>query len=205
MMDFLPIIHKVNSINKLKTIPTDYGVEIDVRFENKNLYLSHDPIINIKSTCMLQDFLSEFNHKFIVANIKDAGIETVVINAIKETTENFFLLDFEIPFLFNKNKDIKKYLSTRYSLFENITQDSLTADYVEWLWVDSYDEFPINKSNMNTLPILKKCLVSPERWGRKEDITKIANFMLLNNVSFELIMSDINMVNVWKKALKSGN
>lgn len=205
MMHFLPIIHKVNTIDKLKTVPTEYGVEIDIRIENKNLYLSHDPIVNINSTCLLQDFLSEFNHEFIVANIKDTGIEMLVIDTIKEFTENFFLLDFEIPFLFKKNKDIKQFLSTRYSLFEKITQDSLTVDYVDWLWVDSYEEFPINKSNFNTLPILKKCLVSPERWDREEDITKIANFMLLNNVSFELIMSDINMVNVWKKALKSGN
>ena len=94
MMHFLPIIHKVNTIDKLKTVPTEYGVEIDIRIENKNLYLSHDPIVNINSTCLLQDFLSEFNHEFIVANIKDTGIEMLVIDTIKEFTENFFLLDF---------------------------------------------------------------------------------------------------------------
>ena len=205
MMEFLPIIHKVNTIDKLKTIPVNYGVEIDIRFENKYLYLSHDPIVKLDSVCMLQDFLSEFNHKFLVANVKDAGIEAEVINTIREVTENFFLLDFEIPFLFKKNKDIKKFLSARYSLFEKVNRDSLIVDYVEWLWVDSYEELPINKFNLNTLPILKKCLVSPERWGREEDITEIADFMLLNELNFELIMTNINTVDIWKKALKSEN
>ena len=48
-MEFIPIIHRVNNTNKLSTIPTEYGVEIDIRIENNNLYLSHDPIKNINN------------------------------------------------------------------------------------------------------------------------------------------------------------
>ena len=126
-MDFIPIIHRINTLDDLETIPFNYGVEIDIRYENNDLYLSHDPINDLSDKCRLVDFLSEFNHKFIVANIKDSGVETLVIETIKRKTENFFLLDFEIPFLFNKNENIKNFLSARYSNFEQIYNDSLVV------------------------------------------------------------------------------
>ena len=37
------IIHKVNSLNKLKTIPLRFGVEIDVRSYGSNIILNHEP------------------------------------------------------------------------------------------------------------------------------------------------------------------
>lgn len=200
-MSFIPIIHKVNTIEKLKTVPQNYGVEIDIRFENNNLYLSHDLIADKASKCSLESFLLEYNHEFIVANIKDTGIESDVIQAISQTTNNFFLLDFEIPFLFHKNKKIKKYLSTRYSIFEQTSKESEVINYVDWIWVDTFSDFPINEININNLPNLKKCLVSPERWGREGDISKIVKFMHKHKINFELIMTDLNMVDIWSKML----
>ena len=40
----IPIIHKVNSIEKLNNVPDDYGVEIDIRNNSGELVLSHDPV-----------------------------------------------------------------------------------------------------------------------------------------------------------------
>ena len=200
-MKFIPIIHKVNTVKKLKTVPIEYGIEIDIRIENNSLCLSHDPIIDFNTVCKLDDLLTEFNHRFIVANIKDTGIEMRAIETIVEKTENFFLLDFEIPFLFKKNKSIKKFLSVRYSQFEKIKKNSLILNYVDWLWVDTFEKFPINENNLKILPNVKKCIVSPERWGREEDINKIARFMKLNNLNFELIMTDLDKVDSWIQEL----
>lgn len=202
-MEFIPIIHKVNNTNKLNSIPIEYGVEIDIRIENNTLYLSHDPLNNLKDKTQLEEFLSEFQHSFIVANIKDTGIENRVIEAIIKKTENFFLLDFEIPFLFNKDKEIKPFLSARYSKFEQINNDSLILNYVDWLWVDSFEGLPMNKEDVFSLPNLKKCLVSPERWGKEKDIVKIATFMKSNNFNFDLIMTNLNTVEAWNAALKT--
>ena len=204
-MDFVPIIHKVNSLGKLKKVPKNYGVEIDIRIESNALYLSHDPIKNLKDKIRLDDFLFEYEHKFIVANIKDSGIEEIVINKLKKYTDNFFLLDFEIPYLFNKNKNNSKYLSVRYSQYEKVNNDSKLLSYVDWLWVDTFESFPINNQNLNYLPELKKCLVSPERWGRKKDITKIAQYLKTNNLDFELIMTDLTTVDDWNLALGSSS
>ena len=38
-----PIIHRVNDIKLLKDLPNNYGLEIDVRSNNNNLILSHEP------------------------------------------------------------------------------------------------------------------------------------------------------------------
>tara|TARA_Y100001970_G_C14113231_1_gene792103 strand:+ start:476 stop:1090 length:615 start_codon:yes stop_codon:yes gene_type:complete len=200
-MSFVPVIHKVNSLSELEKIPKNYGVEIDIRIESGTLCLSHDPIKNFKDTTRLDNFLSEYEHMFIVANIKDSGIEDIVIEKLKKYTENFFLLDFEIPYLFNKDKNKNKYLSVRYSHFEKIEKNSKILNYVDWLWVDTFEKFPINDRNLSSLPELKKCLVSPERWGRKEDINKIAQYLKNNNLNFELIMTNLTTVNDWKLIL----
>ena len=40
------IIHRINNLSKLKYIPKNYGVEIDVRNFKNNLILNHDPFKN---------------------------------------------------------------------------------------------------------------------------------------------------------------
>ena len=107
--------------------------------------------------------------------------------------------------MFNKNKNNSKYLSVRYSQYEKVNNDSKLLSYVDWLWVDTFESFPINNQNLNYLPELKKCLVSPERWGRKKDITKIAQYLKTNNLDFELIMTNLNTVDDWNLALGSSS
>ena len=38
----IDIIHRVNHVDELK-IPTNYGVEVDIRCSDNKLVLSHDP------------------------------------------------------------------------------------------------------------------------------------------------------------------
>ena len=39
----IPIIHRVNTLEKLDSLDSNVGIEIDIRSENGNLVLSHDP------------------------------------------------------------------------------------------------------------------------------------------------------------------
>ena len=48
------IIHRVNSIEKLKTVPYNFGCEIDVRSNGKEIILNHDAL---QDGCKLRDFL----------------------------------------------------------------------------------------------------------------------------------------------------
>ena len=40
------IAHRINKIDELKTIPSQYGVEIDLRPQNDKIILEHDAFFN---------------------------------------------------------------------------------------------------------------------------------------------------------------
>ena len=80
-----PIIHRVNDIKLLKDLPNNYGLEIDVRSNNNNLILSHEPT---DQGDLFIDFIEEYNHQLLVVNVKEAGIDEVnkdLAMVVKET------------------------------------------------------------------------------------------------------------------------
>jgi len=164
----IPIIHKVNNLEKLESVPKNYGIEIDIRsFQNK-LVLAHDLSENLTD---FEDFIKEVDHKLVVANIKETGIETSVIKSFeKNKINNFFLLDVEFPYLLENYKSVGKNLSLRYSKFESVSSSYIFNNFVDWVWVDTYDEFELNNETIDFLKNYKICLVSPSRWGKEEDL-----------------------------------
>ena len=96
------IIHRINSIKELKKIPKVYGVEIDIRTYKKKLVLSHDPY---RLGDDFIEYLKNYSHSLLVANIKEAGIENRVIKEIKKSKiKNYFLLDVEFPYIYKSSK-----------------------------------------------------------------------------------------------------
>ena len=99
----IKIIHRVNDVQDLNKLSVNFGVEIDIRANNGALILSHD--LNQKNSSNLNDYLDVYNHQFLVANIKESGIEEEVINALEtKDISNYFLLDVEFPFLLQNFK-----------------------------------------------------------------------------------------------------
>jgi hypothetical protein len=189
------IAHKINTIDELNAVPKDYGVEIDLRMgvEGK-IILSHDPISDIETT--LYEYLDKFDHAFIIANIKESGIEEEVINIISKKTENFFLLDIEIPFVTKNYSKYKKFLSVRYSEFESIQTVLNFTEMVDWVWIDTFNILPHLGSELNSF---KTCLVSPDRWGRANDIAPYLESINNCEVDVTAVMSDILFLNKWVK------
>jgi len=66
----LIICHRINTIEELKKIPKEYGVEIDIRGYGNKLLLNHDIIDNPEKYDELEEYLRNFNHAFIVFNIR---------------------------------------------------------------------------------------------------------------------------------------
>ena len=75
------IVHRVNSINKLKKIPKTFGAEIDLRAYKSKIILNHEPF---KSGDTLDDFLKNYNHGTLILNIKEDGIENEVIKKVNK-------------------------------------------------------------------------------------------------------------------------
>ena len=165
----IPIIHRVNSIEKLNNLPEDVGVEIDIRQSGKKLVLSHD--IQEKEE-NFEEYLDNYNKKFIVANIKESGVEYKVEKILsKRKIDKFFLLDVEFPFILENYKRLGDNLSVRYSKYESIESVSNFANKVKWLWIDTYEDFEINDEIAEIISSFKIFLVSPSRWGMPEKLS----------------------------------
>ena len=112
------IVHRVNSINKLKKIPKTFGAEIDLRAYKSKIILNHEPF---KSGDTLDDFLKNYNHGTLILNIKEDGIENEVIKKVnKAKIRSFFLLDVEFPYIFKSLKNNQKNIAIRFSEKEPI-------------------------------------------------------------------------------------
>jgi len=189
------VIHRINSIKKLKKIPKVYGVEIDIRSYKKKLVLSHDPY---KSGDDLKKYLKEYNHSLLVANIKEAGIEDQVIKEIKKANiKKYFLLDVEFPYLYKSTKKGIKNIAIRFSEEESIETVKKYIKKLNYVWIDTFTKFPINKKNNKILNKFHKCLVSPDRWNRTKDIKKYIKIIKRNKIRIDSVMTAYNNINYW--------
>ena len=190
------VIHRINSIKKLKKIPKVYGVEIDIRSYKKKLVLSHDPY---KSGDDLKKYLKEYNHSLLVANIKEAGIEDQVIKEIKKANiKKYFLLDVEFPYLYKSTKKGIKNIAIRFSEEESIETVKKYIKKLNYVWIDTFTKFPINKKNKKILDKFHKCLVSPDRWNRTKDIKKYIKIIKRNNIRIDSVMTSLSNVKKWE-------
>lgn len=184
----IPIIHRVNNLKKLASVPNNYGIEIDIRSNNNKLVLSHD--LNEAFTDF-EDFVKEIDNKLVVANIKESGVESSVIKIFeKYKIVDYFLLDVEFPYLLKNYNSIGKNLSIRYSKFESISSSYIFNDFVGWVWIDTYDDFELNYESINFLKKYKVCLVSPSRWGKREELKLYIEKLQNEKIQISAVMID---------------
>jgi len=193
------IVHKVNTEEKLSQIPTKYGIELDLRIRNNKLVLCHD---YFDCSTEFEHFLKNYNHKILVANIKDSGIEDIVIETLKRNKiDNFFLLDIEFPYLIKNYKNNGQHLSTRFSEFEDIKTSSNLVNKVDWIWIDTFNKLPIEKQNLEVIKNFRSCLVSPSRWGRIDEIDEIVTKLKDLDYFPDYTMVDYDEINTWENSI----
>ncbi len=209
----LIIIHRINTIEHLKTIPKEFGVEIDIRGYGDTLLLHHDPIDDPKKYDRLEDYLKIFAERelaFIIFNIKEAGYERRVIELAKKygiPKEKYFLLDVEFPYLYRASrKEGTREIAVRYSETEPIeaveAQIMNGKPLLDWLWIDTNTTLPLDPNIVEKLRPFKTCLVCPERWGRPEDIPVYAKKMKVLNFRPDAVMTTEKYAAEWKKLMQ---
>ena len=161
----LIIKHRVNTINQLKKTPTSFGVEIDLRSDQKDIYLHHDPFVKgIK----FNQWIKHFKHKLIVLNVKEEGLEKKIIKILnKNKVKNHFFHDQTFSTLLKSMKKTK--VSVRYSEYEEIKEKNKIFKYVKWIWLDHFTSFPLSTKFYRYLKKnkIKICIVSPELVSKK--------------------------------------
>lgn len=204
MKPWLIIAHRVNTIGGLKKIPKEFGVEIDVRHDRaaNKLYLNHDPGAKNGRYDDLDNYLKRFQNAFVVFNIKEAGIEQRCIDLAakhKILKENYFLLDVEFPYLYRAaRKEGVREIAVRYSEAEPIEMTLTQKGLVDWVWIDTNTRLPLDAKVKEQLAGFKTCLVSPDRWGRPDDI--IAYRKKIEKLKFPLtaVMVGMEYVHLWQ-------
>lgn len=189
------IIHRVNSIELLKSIDYKYGCEIDIRTNGSSLILNHDPLTTGES---LIDFLDEYHHGTLVLNIKETGIEKTVLKEIqKRKISSYFLLDVEIPFVIKSTMENEKNIAVRFSEFEPIENATFFSGKLNWIWIDSVTKVPINKENFKIINQYNICVVCPSLWNRVNEINDVKQNLDSYNFDNIKVITKMDHVNKW--------
>ena len=168
------IKHRVNTIGQLKKTPKKYGVEIDLRSGGKLIYLQHDPF---KKGEKFEKWIKFFNHRLVVLNVKEEGLENKIIRTLKKNkVKDFFFHDQTFSSLLKYKKKTKS--SVRHSEFEEIKGKKYIFKHIKWLWIDHFTKFSLDISFYKFLKRnkVKICIVSPELVNIKH-VSKIKGFI----------------------------
>lgn len=164
----LKIAHRINTIEQLQQVPFDQGVEIDLRPEGNKIILHHDAFSVGED---FEEWLKHYKHSLIILNTKSEGMEERILELMQKFQINdYFFLDLSLPFMIKYlNKGIRK-IAMRFSEYEPIEFAMRFAGKAEWLWIDCFNDLPLNKDNYELLSKhFKLCIVSPELQGHSLD------------------------------------
>ncbi|HOK38020.1 MAG: hypothetical protein WHW07_05555 [Bacteroidales bacterium] len=177
----LIINHRVNSTQELVKIPSIHGVEIDVRAYKKEIILNHEAFENGER---LNDFLKNFNHEFIIINIKEFGFENEILNILKNyRIENYCFLDLSYSGIHEFVKMGNKNFAVRLSNYESIENVLKLKSKAGWVWVDCFDDIYKEIENLKIARDndFRVCIASPDLLGRPAQIEEYKKLFFQND------------------------
>lgn len=193
------ICHRINTLNELKNIDKQFGIEIDLRDDHKTgkLILAHDPFFDGE---YFEDYLQEYKNGTLILNIKSERIEIECLKLIeKYNIKNYFFLDSSFPMIYLLNKDFKNNNNAcRFSEYETIDNFLDNKNMFSTLWVDCFTKFPLNKENYEYIKNENKkiCIVSPELQKQPEKIEIYRSYIIQNNIFPDMICcKSYNIIN----------
>ena len=191
------IAHRINTIEELKKIPKEYGVELDLRDFGNKLILQHDPFTDGED---FEEYLKYYDHGTMILNIKSERIEHKVLELIqKYNIKKYFFLDSSFPMIHLLSKSGEKNIALRFSEFEGLDTILSMAGKVQWVWVDCFSKLPITKENYKLLKEngFKFCLVSPELQGQDEKLDEYKDYLKSEEINFDAICTKMYNIKKW--------
>ncbi len=194
------IAHRVNSIDDLKKLPKEYGVEIDLRDLGDKIVMVHDPFCEDGED--FEEYLKHYDHGTMILNIKSERIEHKVLELIqKYDIKKYFFLDSSFPMVYLLSLSGEKNMALRFSEFEGLDTILAMSGKVDWVWVDCFSKLPINKENYKILKDngFKICLVSPELQKQDEKLEIYKEYLKEHCIIFDAICTKNYNINRWEK------
>lgn len=170
------IAHRVNRLSELKSLPSNYGAEIDVRSIFGTLILQHE---YDKAGDKLENYLAEYgSHGTLIFDIKEERLEYKCLEYIKQfNIKNYFFLDCSFPMINWLASNGEHNVAIRFSEYEGMDTVRAMAGKCKWVWVDTFTKNPLRKEIADEMHSLgyKICFVSPELQGQPELKEKYLN------------------------------
>ncbi|MBL0264070.1 MAG: hypothetical protein IPQ05_09365 [Leptospiraceae bacterium] len=191
------IAHRINTVEELKKIPTEYGVELDLRDRGERLILQHDPF---KDGEDFEEYLKHYHHGLMILNIKSERIEHRVLELVhKYNVREYFLLDSSFPMIFLLSNEGEKNIALRFSELEGLDTILSMKGKVKWVWVDCFTKLPIDNKNFQILKEagFQLCLVSPELQKRESDLADYKDYLHREGVLFDAICTKVYNISKW--------
>ncbi|NQV76973.1 MAG: hypothetical protein HQ490_01290 [Lutibacter sp.] len=191
------IAHRINTIEELRKVPEEHGVELDLRDYGDKLILQHDPF---KDGECFEEYLKHYKHGTMILNIKSERIESRVLKLIeKYKIEKYFFLDSSFPMVYWLSEMGERNIALRFSEFETIHTIINLKEKIKWVWVDCFTVLPIDNEIFNILKEngFKLCLVSPELQGQQEKIEDYQKYLSDNKIIFDAICTKTNNIVRW--------
>ena len=202
------VAHRINNLKSLSILENNVGIEIDIREDNQDIVLAHDPFMkNKQDKVRLIDILPFFETRFLIINVKSERIEERFLQISKNYLKrnNYFFLDSSLSVInqYRNNKDF--IFCSRYSEYESLltTKKLVQKKLTNWIWIDVFNKLPINKEisiQLNNIKA-KKCLTSPCLLGRESDIKEYAKVIKKFDLQIDAICCKHKNINLWKDSL----
>ena len=193
----LIIKHRVNTIENLLITPKEYGVEIDLRSYKNRIIINHEPFEN---GVIFLDWLKYYQHKFLILNVKEEGLEKYILDIVNnQNIKNFFLLDQSMPFLIKTVLSGESRTALRVSEYESLETALKFKNKAKWIWVDHFSHFPLQIDDFKKLKNFnfKICIVSPELQGfNYEAVENIKNKLFNDKYIFDAVCT--KFPELWK-------
>lgn len=192
------IAHRINTVAELKELPTEYGVELDLRDDlNGKIYIQHNPF---ESGEDFEEYLKNYHHGTMILNVKSERIELKILEMLPNyDVKSYFFLDSSFPMIYLLSNQGEKNVALRVSEMEGLDTPRNMAGRVNWIWVDCFTKIPIGKKEVDELKDLgyKLCFVSPELEGRDQDIESYKKQIEDNGIEFDAICTKKYNINRW--------
>lgn len=192
------IVHRVSTVADLKTVPHNYGVEIDLRDQGKRLILQHDPF---KDGQDFEEFLQHYKHSTMILNVKSERIEFKILELLKRyNVKQYFFLDCSFPMIYSLSKNGEKNIALRYSEFEGLDTILNMSSKINWVWVDCFSRIPLDNKTFQILKNngFKLCFVSPELQGQSKKIDEYIQYLERNDIKFDAVCTKLSNVKKWQ-------
>ncbi len=192
------IAHRINTVEELRNLPREYGVELDLRDSlDGRIYIQHNPFEPGED---FEEYLKEYHHGTMILNIKSERIEHKALEMIKNyDVKSYFFLDSSFPMIWLLSNQGEKHIALRISEVEGLDTARNMAGKVEWIWLDCFSRIPIDRKEYDELKRLgyKLCFVSPELEGRDEDIEIYKNVLECQGLKMDAICTKKYNVKRW--------